>query len=168
MRSLMLFVIAAAVVITAPAQGDMLRTTTSNETEELWMNQAMHGVESDERKAIQKFTFIGDYSSKWELYEITEDSCGEFEYTRDLDGRTITNKEFYLDILEEGVFAVLEYTSTKRKNDYNRIIFLVVTESKKGIKKVNLNKCKKWGDGDLMIVDYKQEKFSSQKRKERN
>jgi len=164
----MLFVIAAIQVITAPAQGDMLRTSSYNEAKELSMDQAIDGGESDERKAIQKFTFIGDYSSKWEVYEVTQDECGEAEFHREIEGKVISNKDFYLDILEEGVFAVLEYTSTKRKNDDNRIIFLVVTESKKGIKKVNLNKCKKWGDGDLMIVDYKQEKFSSQKRKERN
>ena len=168
MRSLMLFVIAATLVITAPAQGDMLRTSSYNEAKELSMDQAIDGGESDERKAIQKFTFIGDYSSKWELYEIVEDSCGEIEYIRDLDGRTITNKELYLDILEEGVFAVLEYKSEKRKEDDNRIIFLVVTESKKGIKKVNLNKFKKWDEGNLMIVNHKQKDFESQKRKERN
>ena len=120
------------------------------------------------QEAVQRFKLVGDYSSKWEIYEITEDSCGEFEFTHDFDGRTVKNKEFCFEVVEERVFAVHEYKSEKRKNDDNRIIFLVLTESKKGIKKVNLNKLTKRGDGDLMIVDYKQEKFSSQKRKERN
>ena len=85
-----------------------------------------------------------------------------------MKGKVVKNKEFYLDILEEGVFAVLEYKCEKRKEDDNRIVYLVVTESKKGIKKVNLNKFKKWDDGNLMIVNHKQKDLESQKRKERN
>ena len=167
MRPLMLFVIAAIQVMTAPAQGDMLRTTSYNKAEELSMDQAIDGGESDECKAIQRFKLLGDYSSKWEIYEITEDSCGEFEFTRDYNGRTVKNKEFCFDVVEEGVFAVFEYKSEKRKNDDYRIVFLVVTESKKSIKKVNLNKFKKWDEGNLMIVDYKKQEFESQKRKKR-
>ena len=118
------------------------------------------------QEAVQRFRLVGDYSSKWEIYEITEDSCGEFEFTRDFDGRTVKNKEFCFEVVEEGVFAVLEYKSEKRKNDDYRIVYLVVTENKKGIKKVDLNKFKKWDDGNLMIVDYKQQDFENKKRKE--
>ena len=120
------------------------------------------------QEAVQRFTLVGDYSSKWELYEVTQDECGEPEFRREMKGKVVKNKEFYLDILEEGVFAVLEYKCEKRKEDDNRIVYLVVTESKKGIKKVNLNKFKKWDEGNLMIVNHKQKDFESQKRKERN
>ena len=118
------------------------------------------------QEAVQRFTLVGDYSSKWELYEVTQDECGEPEFHREMKGKVVKNKEFFLDILEEGVFAVFEYKSEKRKNDDYRIVYLVVTESKKSIKKVNLNKFKKWDDGNLMIVDYKQQDFENKKRKE--
>ena len=111
--------------------------------------------------AVQKFKIVGDYSSKWEVYEVVEDKCGNIDYVPELSGNTVRNKELRMDVFEEGVFMVVEYKCESRKEESNRTIFIVVTEDKNRVKKLDINKCGGWDDGYIMIVDYKQQDFDS-------
>jgi len=76
------------------------------------------------QEAVQRFRLVGDYSSKWEIYEITEDSCGEFEFTRDFDGRTVKIKRSVLKLSEEGGSLFLKKSLERKKTTTSELVTL--------------------------------------------
>ena len=109
---------------------------------------------SSAQEPLQKFKFIGDFSSKWEVYEIAKDGFDLPFLIAENNGRICRNKSFWLDVHEPGLFLVVEYKSETMREEFARVVLIDATIQKSIRKKFRIkDSCQL--DQTVMITDYK-------------
>lgn len=108
------------------------------------------------QEPLQKFKFIGDFSSKWEVYEIAKDGFELPLLITENNGRICRNHHFWLDVHEPGLFLVVEYKSEVMREEFARVFLIDATTQKSRRKKFRItDACQ--ADKTIMITDYKLE-----------
>ena len=91
-----------------------------------------------EAQELQRFEFIGDADSKWQLFSYEVDSLGEIQLIEENGGQVIEGKCFFCEAMVTGVFLVVEYQEACDFSADNRITLVGVSKAKRGVKRVEL------------------------------